>query len=145
MGNWIFNDGGRSAAGFKGTTGDCCCRAFAIVTGRPYKEVYDLINEIGKANAHKRGRRGNGVSTARSGVYKDDIKELALRLGLEWVPTMKIGSGCTIHLREDEIPAGRIVCNLSKHVTAVIDGVVNDIYDPTRGGSRCVYGYWIAK
>ena len=25
---------------------------------------------------------------------------------------------------------------------AVIDGVVNDIYDGTRGGSRCVYGYW---
>ena len=24
----------------------------------------------------------------------------------------------------------------------MIDGVIHDTYDPTRGGTRCVYGYW---
>lgn len=42
---FVYNDGGRSEAGFKGTTGDCVCRAIAIATQRPYKEIYDLINE----------------------------------------------------------------------------------------------------
>jgi hypothetical protein len=29
-----YNDGGREAAGFKGFTGDCVCRAIAIATER---------------------------------------------------------------------------------------------------------------
>ena len=55
---------------------------------------------------------------------------------------MKIGSGCKVHLSEDELPNGRLVCNLSGHVTCVIDGVINDTYDCSRDGKRCVYGYW---
>ena len=32
----------------------------------------------------------------------------------------------------------------SKHCTAWIDGECHDTYDPTRDGTRCVYGYWTA-
>jgi len=32
---------------------------------------------------------------------------------------------------------------VSKHLTAVIDGVMYDTHDPSRGGSRCVYGYYL--
>ena len=35
-----------------------------------------------------------------------------------------------------------MVVAVSKHYTAVIDGTIHDIYDPSRGGSRCVYGYY---
>jgi hypothetical protein len=31
---------------------------------------------------------------------------------------------------------------VSRHMVAVIDGVVYDNHDSTRGGSRAVYGYW---
>jgi len=24
----------------------------------------------------------------------------------------------------------------------VLDGVIHDTHDPSRGGRRCVYGYW---
>jgi hypothetical protein len=41
-----------------------------------------------------------------------------------------------------ELPAGRIIARVSKHFVAIIDGVINDIYDPSRGGNRCVYGYY---
>ena len=34
---------------------------------------------------------------------------------------------------------------LGNRITAVIDGVINDTYDPSRGGKRCVYGYWVFK
>jgi len=63
-------------------------------------------------------------------------------LGWQWTSTMQIGSGCTVHLRPDELPQGRLVVSLSRHVVAVIDGVAYDTHDPTRGGLRCVYGYF---
>lgn len=138
---FVFDDGGRSAAGFKGTTGDCVCRAIAIASGMPYKEVYNLINEFGKRE--HRSKRKSGRSSARTGVYIDTIKRIMSHLGWTWVPTMQIGSGCTTHLRSEDLPSGRLVVQLSRHNAAVIDGVLHDTYDCTRDGSRCVYGYWI--
>ena len=138
-----YNDGGRAEAGFKGTTGDCVCRAIAIATERPYLEIYDLINEFAKSE--RTGKRKTGKSNARTGVYKGTIMKVMKHLGWKWIPTMTIGSGCKVHLREDELPKGRIVCSLSKHETAVIDGVLNDTYDCSRDGTRCVYGYFIKE
>lgn len=46
--------------------------------------------------------------------------------------------------KEDgELPHGRLVVMLSRHAAAVIDGVLHDTYQDDRGGTRCVYGYWI--
>ena len=39
--------------------------------------------------------------------------------------------------------AGRIIVRLSKHYTCLIDGIIHDTHDPSRNGTRCVYGYWI--
>lgn len=149
---WVYDDGGRAAAGFKGTTGDCVCRAIAIATERPYKEVYDTINEFSK---HERtGKRKRGKSNARTGVYPATIRKVMAHYGWVWHPTMRIGSGCTVHLRSDELPKGRLVVSVSKHETAVIDGVIHDIYNPSDRGctvdrygnditvERCVYGYY---
>ena len=138
-----YNDGGRSDAGFKGTTGDCVCRAIAIATEKPYREIYDLINEFSKSE--RIGKRKKGKSNARTGVYKRTIEKVMDHLGWKWTPTMGIGTGCTVHLKEDELPNGRLVCSLSKHCTAVIDGVLNDTYDCSRDGTRCVYGYFTKK
>jgi hypothetical protein len=142
---WIENDGGRAEAGFKSQAGDCVCRAICITTGRPYGEVYDRLAE-GMATQRKTKRSGkntgkrsasNGVNTTRK-WFKDYMAEL----GFEWVPTMQIGSGCKVHLRKSELPAGRLVVSVSKHMAAVIDGVLYDTHDCSRDGDRCVYGYW---
>ena len=140
-----YDDGGRSAAGFKGETGDCVCRAIAIATQMPYKDVYDLINKYGKAE--KLGKRQRSRSNARTGVYPKTIRKIMTDLGWTWVPTMCIGTGCKVHLREDELPHGRLVVSVSKHEVAVIDGVIHDTYDCSRDETRCVYGYYkfIAK
>jgi len=127
------NDGGRSKYFKAKNVGDCVTRAAAIASGRDYKEVYDLIHRI-------------TGSSPRDGVTKTATRKLMKELGAEWHPTMTIGQGCVCHLRAFEIPMeGRIVCNVSGHITAVIDGVINDTYNPSRGGKRCVYGYWIFK
>lgn len=133
---WNYNDGGRANAGYKGTAGDCACRAISIATGMPYKDVYKLINEYGK-----RERRKN-KSSARTGVYMDTMKKIMEDIGWEWHPTMKIGTGCKVHMRKNELPSGTIITRLSKHYATVIDGVLNDTYDSSRNGTRCVYGYW---
>jgi hypothetical protein len=136
---FVKDDGGRAAAGFKGKTSDCVTRAVAIVTGRPYREVYDLINSLALAE-RPRGKKKR--SSARTGVQKPTTKRLMEKLGATWTPTMLIGSGCKVHLCREELPSGRIVASVSRHVVAVIDGVVHDTHDSTRGGKRCVYGYW---
>lgn len=138
---WVYDDGGRSKY-YKGKdAGDCVCRAVAIATGLDYKKVYDDINELAKSE--RTGKRKRGKSSARNGVYKDTIRKLMTGYGWKWVPTMKVGQGCKVHLREDELPSGRLVVSVSKHLTAVIDGVCHDTYDPSRDGTRCVYGYFV--
>jgi hypothetical protein len=137
---WVTDDGGRAAAGYVGNTGDCVVRSIAIATGLPYKEVYDALAE-GMRNSrgkhHSRGHR-----SVRNGVFRDVYEPYLLDLGWLWTPTMQIGSGCTVHLRKDELPDGRLVVRLSKHVTAVVDGVIHDMHNPGRDGTRCVYGYF---
>jgi len=44
--------------------------------------------------------------------------------------------------RAEELPKGRLVVRLSRHLSAVIDRVIHDIYNPDRRGARCVYGYF---
>lgn len=137
---FIFNDGGRVAAGYKGTTGDCVCRAIAIATEKSYQEVYDALNALGKTE--RTSKRKRGKSSARVGVYKPAIRKYMESIGWTWVPTMKIGSGCKVHLRDGELPQGRLVVSVSKHSVAVIDGVICDTHDCSRDGTRCVYGYY---
>lgn len=146
---FVRDDGGRKAAGFRGTTGDCVTRAIAIASGRPYREVYAAINDLAAREKTARGRMGllaatGRGSSARTGVYKGTQRAMLARLGARWVPTMQIGQGCTVHLRRGELPeTGRLVVAVSRHLVAVIDGVLHDTEDPSRGGSRCVYGYWV--
>ena len=171
----VYHDGGRAKAGFKGNAGDCVARAIAITALRDYATVYSELAEI---NAKlrlttDRKRKTGGRRSARNGIFTSTVpfKKYMVGLGFRWVPTMKIGSGCKVHLDADELPGGRIICKLSRHFTSVIDWVVHDTYNPARSisynfepdrgqplkanqgrnengvwteiGGRCVYGYWL--
>jgi hypothetical protein len=140
---YVYSDGGRAASGFKGTTGDCVVRAVAIAAGLPYSDVYDTLSRLQRSQRVTKHTR-KGAGSLRNGTYtkRKWFKDYMVGLGFEWVPTMQIGTGCKVHLRGDELPPGRLVVMLSRHACAVIDGAVHDAYDSTRGGTRCVYGYW---
>jgi hypothetical protein len=147
--NWQYNDGGRAAAGFGGEAGDCAVRAIAIATGIPYRQVYNELHSRGKAyGASHRGyvaeRIRWGGASPRYGVYKVIGRPYLKQLGWIWHPLMQIGSGCTVHLHPDELPPGRLIVLVSRHLVAVIDGVTHDTHDCSRNGTRCVYGYWSA-
>lgn len=132
---FVYDDGGRAAAGFKGAAGDCCARAIAIAAQVPYADAYALVNEVAQSDRRGKRKRGSGISNARTGVYKATMQRVMARLGWKWTPTMHIGSGCKVHLRADELPGGRIICNVSKHYVAVIDGVIHDTHNPSERGT----------
>ena len=163
---FIYHDGGRKEAGYKGTCGDCVARAIAIATELPYIQVYKALAEI-NVKSRCQGRDAFKVNwkaklvsrprTVRKGVFTRGagFKRYMASLGWKWTPTMGIGTGCKVHLRENELPSGRLIVKVSKHYCAVIDGVIYDNHDPQRlavqcddidkedvNGSRCVYGYW---
>lgn len=165
---FVRDDGGRAAAGFRGGAGDCVVRAVAITSGRPYQEVYDALSE--GTRTQRLTKRGQRKASARDGVNvrRKWFRDYMASLGFRWVPTMQIGSGCKVHLDAAELPSGRIVVAVSKHYTAMIDGVIHDTHDPRREvhcvepdrgqplkpgqwrnengicsiQRRCVYGYW---
>ena len=135
----IYNDGGRAAAGYKGSTGDCGVRAAAIATGKSYRQIYNRINQIAKSEKTK------NKSNSRTGIYRKTFDQLMTEEGFRWISCMSIGSGCTVHMRRDELPTGTLVVRLSKHYAAVVNGECHDTYDCTRNGTRCVYGYWMKQ
>ena len=148
-----YDDGGRGVAGYKGSAGDCVCRAVAIASGKPYAEVYAAL-----ARGAGDERKSRGAS-ARSGIRTSRkwFKDLMRSWGFTWTATMGIGTGCKVHLHDGELPPGRLVVAVSKHYTAVIDGVIHDTHDPQREirvsvdnvpagiQRRCVYGYWMKQ
>lgn len=137
---WVEDDGGRAAAGFKGRTNDCAVRAIAIATGTDYRTAYDMVAKFCKQEKPSRVRRG--MSSPRAGVHLLTMHKIMADLGWRWTPTMRIGSGCTVHMRADELPDGPVIVKLSRHFAAVVDGVVYDTHDSSRDETRCVYGYW---
>jgi len=145
-----LNDGGRADAGFKGGAGDCVVRSIAIAAELPYMQVYEDLRD---ANARYAQERDNKLSrhlnqrgsSPRNGNHRNVFHDYILSHGFKWVPTMKVGAGCQVHLRPKELPAGTLIVKVSKHLTAVIDGVIQDTHDPSRGGNRCVYGYYIKQ
>lgn len=140
-----LNDGGRAAAGFRGRAGDCVARSIAIASGLPYLAVYQAL-AAGNASQRRTRRTGksSGRRSARAGIYttRKWFKTYMAGLGFRWTPTMAIGQGCKVHLKADELPLGKLVVALSHHYCAVLDGVLHDLADCSRSGTRCVYGYW---
>lgn len=151
--NFVYDDGGRKAAGYSGNVGDCVTRALAIVSRRPYQEIYDALTDGLLAQRNQKGVRR--LKSARDGVTtgRKWFRAYVASLGLVWTPTMAIGSGCKVHLLPGELPMGRLAVVVSKHWTSVIDGDIHDTHNPQRStfimdgagirtAFRCVYGYW---
>ena len=128
--NFIFNDGGRSKAGFKGSTKDCPVRAMCIALGLNYKEVYNQL-----ANANK---AYSGVKTVRKGMNVGVFSDILDSYGWVWnsAPTFTGRKARCSDL------TGTVIARQSKHVVAVVDGVPQDTFDSS---FKMVYGYWAKK
>ena len=88
--NWVYDDGGRKAAGFRGKAGDGVTLSIAMAIELAYRHVYELLNE----QAGRERPTGGRLSSARNGVFRHTCQQVLEALGWRWVPTMKIGAGC---------------------------------------------------
>lgn len=133
MTRFEYDDGGRAAAGFRGDAGDCVTRAIAIATEQPYRVVYDTLDGLCQDAARLKFRiDGSNIKRragARTGIPRKLYEAYLRELGWIFHPTMSIGSGCQMHLRAEELPAGRLIIRVSKHIVAMIDGVIHDTAD----------------
>ena len=153
--NFTYDDGGRKAAGYKGDdVGDCIVRAIAIIEkavrggdkGEVYNRVYHDLYARGRAylSTRRNPKMRRRSASPRSGVYKDVFRPYLLSLGYSWEPYMSIGSGCTVHLATGEVqPDDYVIARVSKHMCAILHGVMHDTHDCSRHGTRCVYGIFI--
>lgn len=140
--HFVKNDGGRADAGFKGSTGDCGIRAAAIVLDKPYKEVYDALQEIQTAfNAKKRNLKPSH-RYVRNGVWKEVMHTYVTSFGAEWVPLASIGGEVVrVHDVAERWPNHRIVMRLARHFSAMVGGVNLDTW--AQIPVKRVYGIWI--
>ena len=127
---YIKNDGGRAAAGYKGSAGDCAARAMAIALNIPYSEAY---KELAQAN------KDHGFAkSARNGIFKETLDAVLRRHGWIWVSSPKfLGRKA----RCSDMPSGAVIARQSKHFVAVIDGIPHDTFNSSE---KMVYGYWKA-
>jgi hypothetical protein len=149
---WVKDDGGRSKSGIPRAdqeVGDCVARAIAIATQRPYREVHDALVVRSVEHAHvdnsaygKWVRRRGGVRAfdadhgCSDGAYGPYLESL----GWKFTST----KDQRIRLRADELPPGRLIAKVHRHLVAVIDGVIRDTHDSGGAGRRPMTGYWSA-
>ncbi len=125
---WIkrisYNDGGRRAAGFKTVQmGDCVCRALSIVTGQDYMTTHRILKELCvKDQEHP-----------DTGIYPETYRKILKKI--------RAGRMKKVSRWEDLPEQGRIFAVMEEHVVAVIDGVINDTYDPVER-QHSLQGYY---
>ncbi len=127
---FVWDDGGRSSAGYVGLTGDCVTRAIAIATGTSYRNIYNSLGEL----SHMTPR--NGVATSVSAEFLE-------ALGWTYKTT------CVWSFSAELLPKGPIIIDLvdrrayrSGHYCCVIDHVIYDTWNPSDDDDLVIRGFW---
>lgn len=123
---WVCTDGGRASSSRPRQRNDCTVRALAIAGSLSYDDAYDLLKEAGRKCS-----RGFQFSAwlNRQGW--------AARISFPAVKGQRRMNPATFVQR---FPKGRFICQVAKHVFAVIDGVVFDSFE--NRPDRCIYAAW---
>ena len=123
-----YNDGGRLAAGFKGKAGDCVVRSICIALNLDYKTTYKQLAQANKDYGNEK--------SARNGLSKKVYIPFLTQHGWVWRSAPKFDGR---KARCADMPKGIVIARQAHHLVAVIDGVPNDIGNPSH---KMVYGYW---
>lgn len=123
---WISTDGGRATSARPKQKSDCTVRALAIARSLSYDDAYDLLKDAGRKCS-----RGFQFSTWLN------AQEWARRTSFPAVKGQRRMNPATF---VQQFPSGRHICQVAKHVFAVIDGVVFDAFE--NRPDRCIYAAW---
>lgn len=134
-----YNDGGRSLYFKAKNVGDCAIRALATGMQKDYKEVYNALTKLNKGQS------------CRNGTPKNVDSKYLKQNGWKTIPNiMAKGTGILYHLNYWDLKElikhyPRMIIQVSKHLTTIIDGELNDTYDCSRGGTRGIYKIWVPE
>lgn len=130
---FIKDDAGRSQSKRPKQSNDCTVRAVAKAGGFEYDMVYDLFMQSGR----KSGRGFDLKTWAKKGHIKGHKLVWTPLQAIKGQPRMNIAAFAETH------ETGTYILRVSKHVFAMIDGVVYDTGESRP--DKCVYGYWQIK
>ena len=120
---FIWDDGGRKHY-FKGETGDCVTRAFAIYLEQDYKKTYDALQMLQAQHFEKLGKKKKSV---RNGVAGSVMQQYAASRGLKLVRTGEGMAGML--LSEVARVYGDGIYKNRNHVFAVKGGALRDTWN----------------
>jgi hypothetical protein len=120
---FIENDGGRSKITKKTKIGDCSIRSCAIVTGQDYAKTYKELFEI-------------CMKKYENGISNDTINEYLTSKGFKKISTPKQQLG---DIPKKGIYYAHVRMGFGTHGTAVVDGVINDIFQPRESHRMSFY------
>jgi len=108
---WHYDDGGRQAAGFK-------ARPLATASYAQSRSPW-TANTARSTTASPRllrlePTRVPGAVPRPALASPAGLRPVPARRGWIWTPTMRIGTGTTVHLAAGELPAGRLVVRVTK-------------------------------
>ena len=146
---FMYNDGGRSDY-FKGKTGDCVTRAItisleknALGTPKNYKQIYNDLWAFQKQYALENNTllakqlRERKTFSVRRGVSSSIMHLYLKSLNYDFYP-----EPLTNEILKSE---DNLILMFKKHTSAIINGVVNDDYNPFEDNRRALkkmYGYY---
>ena len=149
-----YDDGGRQAAGYKGSTGNCVVRAIAITTDFGYQHVYDAMADAMKCagyarsgNAYATRKRKDGKPAKGNGLNGRQVQEMVLRhFGFEKV---KLAKGPRPTYAEAHKAYGECIVSTTKHMAALKGGALRDTFDGREydygdiAGERKAMSVWV--
>jgi hypothetical protein len=144
---WVYDEGGRWEAGYRPRhVGDCVVRAITIATEKPYQEVYEALRLASASHAmvgyydgpKHRPRYRTSYANPDRGIPDCAYRSYLAALGWAHIPIQER----KVRLVAGELPNGRLVVEVSKHLVAVINGVIHDTRDCSAHGRRFVKGYF---
>lgn len=144
---FYYNDGGRHYAGYKGTTGDCVCRALCIAEGLEYKPTYKMMvyfageyNQMIMSSGCSKRTKKTRLSHPRTGYSNLLTHQLFEKYGYTYVKLPKIGRRYhRVADIEDMLIYGTHILQMKKHVATCIDGKLFDSWDSRE---KIVLGYF---
>ena len=134
--DYLHSDGGRAASGRKGTAGDCVTRAASLLLG--YQQGLDLTDQTTadwgdlydgtyRVLADGMAASKRGTRSARNGVLRAVYDPIFT--GAFGFVKVKLPAGPRPTWAQAHFAYGACVVSTAKHIAALVDGALRDIWD----------------
>lgn|GEM_PF-1062317 len=124
----LYNINPSHKEGVRWNKGDCVIRAFAMAADITWLEAFDLLMENARKTYNVPNDNLNYETVFKANGF--ERKGVKIEKGKK---RMTLEDFCKAHKK------GRYIVNIANHLTAVVDGVCYDTWNPA---NSCVYSYY---